>query len=379
MFLSDKLPPSYLRTQDRLLDYIRKFLVGCRIGKMTIDESRFLLFLKFKNEHEENLFAFGYKERHLYFFNKNKDEIYASWTGEIHFDKSYSELLADFDGERIKQNDEKSSSWNLEKYFQEEDRKKTGQKAQTKKEKFLEKKIKNISDDLAQAFVWRLIEKDLLSDELQFFENENFFHGHKIKWKNGLSVWQKRDAVFAKIKKLKKAEKILELRKKETQEELKKVRSGDFKVEVTKEKAIAPLWQNGRLRKREKGQGEGNLRIKNFKIKNWEGIISLDAKSNDWLRKQGGKKNYWFHIDGYPGAHCVVKTENVEHFSADDLGALASMLRDYSHLEIFTIPLVYSQLKGVRGLKGSSGKVLVTKPKYFHSNYLSWKERITIL
>ena len=103
----------------------------------------------------------------------------------------------------------------------------------------------------------------------------------------------------------------------------------------------------------------------------------MDAQSNDWLRTQGAKDHYWFHIENYPGAHCLIKTDDLSQLTGEDLSAIASMLRDYSRLEITEIPVIYSQLKNVKGLKGGQGKVLIKKPKYLRSSYIKWKEIIT--
>ena len=80
IFLSDKLPPTYLRVQDRLLDYLRKYLVGARMGKLNLDPEAITWLFKFKNEHTDNHFLFGYKDRQLFFGKQSKEEIYLSWS-----------------------------------------------------------------------------------------------------------------------------------------------------------------------------------------------------------------------------------------------------------------------------------------------------------
>ena len=376
IFVSDKFPPSYLRVQDRLLDYTRKYLVGTRLGKMEVDEKHFFSLFHFKNDHLDNSFAFGYKDRQLFFIKQNKEEVYTSWNGETTTGKSITMLVDSLLGSVTTINNSKSSSWTLDQYFIDEHKKVSGKPIQKKKEKFLVKKISNITSDLSDVEKWHLIENDLLSEELEFDENQNNFHGHKIKFGSHLNKWQKRDVVFCKVKKLKKAAKILKTRLQETDEELEKVIDGEFEFEVTKEKVIAPLWQSATGSSKIKHSSEYN--VKSFRIKNLNGIIALDSASNDWLRSQGGKEQYWFHIEDYTGAHCLIKTEDISLLTGEDLSAIASMLRDYSKLEITVIPVMYSQLKNVKGLKGVQGKVLVKKPKFLRCNYMNWKEIITI-
>ncbi|MBC7430101.1 MAG: hypothetical protein H7336_15910 [Bacteriovorax sp.] len=375
IFISDKFPPSYLRVQDRLLDYARKYLVGTRLGKMEVDEKHFMALFHFKNEHTDNSFAFGYKDRQLYFIKQNKEEIYTSWNGETSSGKTIPDLADVLMGSRATIDTARSSSWTLEQYLIDEQKKVSGKPIQKKKEKFLEKKLNNITNDLLSAEKWQLIEEELLSEDFEFDEDQNNFYGHKVKLGPHLNLWQKRDVVFCKVKKLKRAEIILKERLKETGEELSKVKVGEFEFEVTKEKVIAPLWQSGSAAKI-KHNSEHN--VKNFRIKNISGMVSLDAESNDWLRSQGSKDHYWFHIEDYPGAHCLVKSDDIGLLNGEDLSAIASMLRDYSQLEITVIPVMYSQLKNVKGLKGAQGKVIVKKAKYLRCNYVSWTEIITL-
>lgn len=376
-FISNKFPPSYLRIQDRLLDYTRKYLVGARLGKMEVDENHFLTLFHFKNEHIDNSFSFGYKDRQLFFIRQCKEEIYTSWNGETSSGGNIAELVDKFLGKRSLPEQTRASSWSLDTYFQDEQKKMSGKPVQKKKEKFLEKKLNNITHDLSDVQKWHLMEDELLSEdtELEFGEHQTVIHGHKVKFSSHLNQWQKRDVVFGKIKKLKKAEEILKNRLLETDKELSLVKQGEFEYEVTKEKAIAPLWKTtsaGRTSERT------DHNVKNFKLKKLTGTIALDAESNDWLRSQSSKDHYWFHIENYPGAHCLIKSDDVSLLTGEDLSAIASMLRDYSQLEIMEIPVIYSQLKNVKGLKGAQGKVLIKKPRYLRCNYINWKEIITI-
>ena len=344
---------------------------------MEVDDKHFLILFHFKNEHTDNSFSFGYKDRQLFFIRQFKEEIYTSWNGETSKGTNITALVDQFLGKKSFSENEKNSSWTLESYFEGEQKKISGKPIQKKKEKFLEKKLSNITTDLSDVQKWHLMEDDLLSEdnEIEFGEHQTILHGHKIKFSSHLNQWQKRDVVFGKIKKLKKAEEILKTRLLETDEELSLVKKGEFEYEVTKEKAIAPLWKTV-VSSRNKESREHNVKI--FQLKKLSGVIALDAESNDWLRAQSSKEHYWFHIENYPGAHCLLKSDDIGVLTGEDLSAIASMLRDYSQLEIMEIPVIYSQLKNVKGLKGAQGKVLIKKPRYLRCNYMNWKEIITM-
>lgn len=374
VFLHDKLPPSYLRVQDRLLDYLRKYLVGARLGKMEVDDKSMVSLFHFKNEHPDNAFLFGYKDRQMFFARQSKEEVYLSWSGETLVSSNLLSLVDPFGPDRISSTTSQKE-WTISDYLKEEEKKISGQPIQRKKEKFLVRKINNISDDLESVKNWSLIQNDLQEEKIDLEADELKIHGQKIKLFGLTSPWLKRDVIFKKIKKLKKAEEILSNRLEESQLEFENVKRGEFEFDVTKEKVIQPLW----ITHGKQTQINTNYNYKNFKIKNLTGVIALDALSNDYIRSQASKDHYWFHIENYPGSHCIVKTDDFSQLSFDDLGAIASMLRDFSRLEILEIPVLYSQIKNVKGLKGSKGEVLIKKAKHLRCLYTDWKEIISIL
>jgi predicted ribosome quality control (RQC) complex YloA/Tae2 family protein len=374
IFLADKLPPSYLRVQDRLLDFVRKYLVGARIGKIGVDEKSMFSFFHFKNDHSDNTFLFGYKERQLFFAKQEKEEVYLSWTGETLESKNLMNLVDLFGADKITAS-LNQKVWGIGDYLEAEDKKIGGQPIQKKKEKFLIRKINNISVDLEGVKKWNLLQDDLLENRLDLDLDELKIHGQNIKLLGLTSPWIKRDVVFKKIKKLKKAEVILTSRLEDSQVEFENVKRGEFEFELTKEKIIQPLWITHQKQIKHEHY---DYNIKNFNLKNLSGVIGLDAISNDWIRAQASKDHYWFHIENYRGSHCIIKTDDLAKLSFEDLGAIGSMLRDYSKLEILEIPVIYSQLKNIKGVKGAKGEVLVKKPKHLRCLYTEWKEIISI-
>lgn len=374
VFLGEKLPPSYLRVQDRLLDYLRKYLVGARLGKMEVDDKSMVSLFHFKNEHSDNAFLFGYKERQLFFAKQSKEEVYLSWSGETLESRNLLSLVDVFGPDKITAA-VNQKEWTIADYLTEEAKKISGQRVQRKKEKFLVRKIHNISEDLATVKNWNLLQDDLVEERIDLNTDELKLHGQKIKLFGLATPWLKRDVIFKKIKKLKKAEEILSTRLEESQVEFENVQKGEFEFEVTKEKVIQPLWIT-HARQSKPQHSEHN--VKHFQLKNLTGVIGLDALSNDAIRSQASKEHYWFHIENYPGAHGIVKTDDFSKLSIEDLSAIASMLRDYSKLDILEIPMLYTQLKNVKGLKGTKGEVIIKKPKHLRCLYRNWKEIISI-
>ena len=376
IYLGESLLPAYLRIQDKFLDYLRKNLVGCRLGRMEVDSKHSFALFSFKNDYADNSISFGYKNHQLFFIIQNKDNIYTSWNNENHKNSTLLSLVDQFYGEKVNATNDKFSTWSLKDYFKSEEKKLNGQPVLLKKEKFLSRKIANIENDLNEVKKWSLLEKELLSENpILYSDEQNHFAGIKIKIPHGLNQWQKRDFLFGKVKKLKKAEEILINRLEETIKEKEKVKAGDIEVTLTKESAVPLLWQTTRSKKK----NETNLNYIQFKLKNIAGAAGLDAHSNDLLRPESSKDHYWFHIENFPGAHCLLKTDDISILTKEDFSGIASLLRDLSHLEILEIPVIYSQVKYVKGLKGTPGKVLVKKPKYMRCNYGPWKEIISVV
>jgi predicted ribosome quality control (RQC) complex YloA/Tae2 family protein len=166
---------------------------------------------------------------------------------------------------------------------------------------------------------------------------------------------------------------ILKSRLSATETEYNKLLSGEVENEITREVAIQPCWPN-----QKKVVKNHSTNTKNISIKNLSGVIGLNSEGNDAIRNEGNKNHYWFHLESYSGSHCIIKTEDIGQLSFGELSAIASMLRDMSHLEILEIPMLYTQLKYVKGIKGSAGKVIVNKSKHLRCHYISWKDIIYI-
>ena len=375
IFLHKQMPPPYLRVQDRLLDYLRKHLVGARLGKIMVDEKTMSWYFHFKNDHADNTFVVGYKERQLFFAKQSKEEVYLSWSGETLESKNLLALVDSFGPDKITNHLEQKVQ-GIEDYLLAEEKKIGGQPLQRKKEIFLIRKIKNISDDLENVKNWKSLQDDLQENRLDLNLDELRVYGQKIKLLGSITIWSKRDLVFKKIKKLKRAEEILTSRLSESRNELENVKRGEFQFDVTKEKIIQPLWST---HQKQTSPQSGEHNVKSVIIKKLSGIIGLDANSNDWIRSQASKNHYWFHIENYSSAHCIIKSEDITCLSFEDFGAIGSMLRDFSKLEISEIPIVYTQVKNIKGIKGTKGAVAIKKQKHFRCVYGDWKERITII
>lgn len=349
------MPPSHLRIQDRFLDYVRKYLINAKLSKIFCEKDKMIISFEYRKEGIVNKFYLGWHERHLYFDQQPLDQK----IGFTMPNESSTTRL----------------SWSLEDYFKSKNFDESKKVVQKKKEKFLQRKIQNIKKDIEKNSKWRIIESKLDSGELDLSGNELLVCDEKIKFLNAKNEWQKRDQIYKKIKKLRKGEEILSKRLSESEVEELKTKSGIVEFELTKESAIQPCWP-GAKKSTIRSSAKSNTML--IKIENIAGIVGLDSSGNDSIRSGANKDHYWFHLESYKGAHCILKTDDQARLSPVILAAIASMLRDLSHLAITEIPVIFTQLKNVKGVRGEQGKVIVNKAKHLRCNYIAWKEIISI-
>lgn len=288
----------------------------------------------------------------------------------------------------------------------------------SKKLKFLDKKISNIKEDIINGKKWESLSA-FISDTDKFQRYCQKIEGNfpstpyllldineiQVKLYKHDSIYLKKDSVYKKIKKLKKSviiqEKRLEEIEKEKKSVLKEQLNPDelylklinskflFEKEFLETKTIAMTFKNGDeiLSNDINNLDQGSLSktINNTKESNQEKSIEIyvfDSKiqvgvgknstGNDFLRnKWGNPGDLWFHLEGYKSAHLVVKNISYDLLFADldFLQFIASIICDYSNLQIYSAPLVMTLLKNVKGVKGSSGKVLLKNQKYLQVDY----------
>ncbi len=359
LYLAEKMPPSHLRIQDRLLDYIRKNLVGAKLSRIKNTENKMIISFEFRKEGIVNTFYLGWNERHLYF-----DQNPLEGVGEFKIPN---------------ENDNSNRNWTISDYLISKNYDESKKILQKKKEKFLTRKLKNIKSDIEKNQHWREIEEGIIAETIDLSGKIIIIGQEKFKVENCKNEWQKKDIIYKKIKKLKRGEEIARKRLLETEDENSQTQLGKIDFEMTKETAIQPCWPNQKnLSKNIKINTESSSNVKQIKIGPISGIVGLNSSGNDQIRNGANKNFYWFHLEGLKGAHCVLKLEDLSEISIEYFAAIASMLRDLSHLDYNVIPVLFTQLKYVKGVKGSQGKVIAKKTKHISCNYINWKEIITI-
>lgn len=371
-FSEDSIP-SLIRQRDRFLDFIRKNLVGTKMGKVEVDENFRRVRIPLLKSGNLNYLDLMWLERELYFswqeqLEEGKWNQFYSWKGE--FSKEHSENLnevfREFGGQRDPTGEEKEFQlFAMKSYLKLVLSSAKTDLVHSKSKKFLEKKSKNIQNDLDRFKKRHAIKEQLLLDQVSLDKNSFDLCGIKMKFNSEESYYQKKNKIFQKIKNLDQVEEVLEKRLAETRGQLinSKSKSPEQKVKIS---VVQPVWATSdKSRKKNNTVEKSDHRILTYELPSKLRVrVSLDARSNDELRNQSAKEHIWFHQEVGAGAHLVAKTDRFDQLTTEDLSLIASILQHYSKLNGSELGLMYATVKELKGAKGSPGKVIVKKPKY---------------
>ena len=390
----EKVSPE-LRRIDRFLEYLRKHLGGAELlGATQIFNDRCLQ-LSYRKFGHENLFLFFWRGRKLYFLNYFFDHklkkicLMKSWQGkdildaELSSEKLYAHLQ-DIGLEKSFTGNFKTSKTSIEEVLKREKEKLLRLNSSPRKKKQLRKKLEKITQDLDRIEDCTFLQRKLQMEEVDFsnIKTELSFGKIKLKFKQELTSYQKRDRAFEKIKAYKRGTKILWERKRLVEYEIEKVEEGVPETLERQLEMVEPYWILPRRRKHkgesiESAGGVAHPEVRFFRTE--DGILfalGMSAGANDFLRsKWANRKDWWFHIEGYVGAHAVIKESSWENIGEEVVSLIASSLRDFSKLEILEIPIIFTRVENLRGVKGGRGKVLYKKERYLRVDYReNWRK-----
>jgi predicted ribosome quality control (RQC) complex YloA/Tae2 family protein len=104
--------------------------------------------------------------------------------------------------------------------------------------------------------------------------------------------------------------------------------------------------------------------------------VGISAIGNDQLRnKWSGKDDYWVHLDGLKSAHAIVKITSGT-LTQDMLNLGASIVAKFSHFSDDWIPVIYTQVKNVKGVSGAAGMVIYKKEKHLRCHRIKIEDLI---
>ncbi|MFZ8999780.1 MAG: hypothetical protein ACO20H_00625 [Bacteriovoracaceae bacterium] len=387
ILLDDDAPKAEYRIKDTFLEFLRANLKGGMMEKIELDpKDRSAIFhFNLKKEPKKLGFFWGGRKFYFCFLGKNKRgefKIFKSWTNQYESQDQLS--FSVFDeigrGEFEHFSDKKIIENRISNYFKDLSLQLTQNKNTKKQLKKIKTKVKRIKQDFEKTELAFEIEKYLQSIGEKELAQEVFrYKEFKIKLPHYLNYYQKRDLIFSKCKRLKKASNLLKQRLDQAQREMKNIEeSSPINLSIDSIKTISPVWEKAKIIGPSKQNNEDNF----WEIKVSSGMslaCGKNSKGNDYIRSQWAKKtDYWFHLDGMPSSHLILKLAPQQNLDFELFSAIGSALRDQGGLNILEIPLVYTQVKNLKGVKGAAGKVLYKKEKHIVVPYIEdWKEYLS--
>lgn len=386
---SEKNIPSLLRQQDKFLDFVRKNLIGKKMGPIQNDPSKRRVRIPILSMSQFSYLDLMWLDRDLYFAYQTKsDELYSvfkSWSGESRSTEvlSLEEIFKEFQhqvdpSENVDYQETEYPGFDMKSYLKFCLAGHVNIQSPQKKKKFNQRKKENIQKDI-ERFEKRKIFKELLLNE-QIKLDGDFFDlcGVKVKFKDDDNFYKRKDLIFNKIKSLDKAVEILKKRltelsntpsKNEKEEDLTRIKLPVVQV----------VWDNAKKSKQKIENSDFSILVYELPSK-IRVSLSLNAQSNDELRKLANKDHYWFHIDHVQGSHAIAKTDRFDQLTDVDLKLIASLLSHHSKYSGSEVDLIFATVKELKGVKGSAGKVTVKKPKYLRiQTDPNWESMITLV
>lgn len=378
LYLGKTYPDPSLRNIDYFTEYLRKSLRGGVIYDIELDQWDRSIAIHYIMGKMRNKMLFFWKAREFHVVHEIQTvqgdfDIHKFWCRQ-HQLESVSSSFGIFDEIGrcdLPQKENTNNPCSMDDYFQ----KMQNDPGTMVVKKLLQKLIKKksrIEDDIKTVSSWREIQSYLLTVNPQEISNVFTFKNYTVKIPKGLEGYKRYDYVHNKVKALKNVHELQLKRLAEVEKEIERAETGQL-VRAPVKNTLLPVIDLGRKDSVPLPVSDEPVLIFRFK----EMIIGVgnNAKANDRLRTQwGSSQDMWFHLDGYKGAHIVVRNFVMD---MEVVSIVGSMLRDYSKLQILTIPVIFTQLKNVKGLKGSAGTVQFKKEKRLIVDYIPlWSEKV---
>ena len=356
VFLSSANPKSELRKRDKWLEWLRKYVSGSLLLEIEIDpEDRSVALIVQKGGTQEKVY-FAWIGRMSYFFHEIQGKVaFKSWSRNVGDEggfKVFNEVgrrpiglhqeVRQISGDDLLRDEEKQSGSDSEA---------------SKKTKKRMLKITKIKQDLEKLSRWKELKQWL--DKIDVGElsekQEVRFQSLKIKLNRSMSPFQKKDFLYQKMKALREAEKMQELR-------LQAEENFDVqKIAINNLKTISPVWANLEIKTQ-------NITTEDqYKIYPCDGYsigVGSSAEGNDRMRKQwSSPDDVWVHAANGKSAHAIIKLKSGVLFNIEMLQKAGEYILNQSGKDSGVIEIVYTHVKYLKSVSGSPGMVIFKKEK----------------
>ncbi|MBT3234962.1 MAG: hypothetical protein HN353_03330 [Bdellovibrionales bacterium] len=408
-------PPALYRVRDRYLEYIRKHLRGGLLTKIMLDPGDRIVAFHYLRSGKLNIFQLFWRGRVCYFSNCFYNEegirqVFLSWRKssvedlDLYNSENIGKTIFNiFDSvgrrnermanDQVKPLSSQVSSATLIDYFEKLDTLSKSAKpigrVMRRKSTFFKRKIGRIEADIQRVAAWRELEQLLAGEALEIPDGEIIdgqervtLCGIKIKFTRGSGFYQKRDHLYQIIKKYRRVEQELSQRLVATQNDFAKWEVAGNKLDhadFLSKQLISPYWKVDQKPADKTSRGGVQFNYHRFTLPSGEKmVLGLDAASNDHLRISWAKRDdFWFHIEGERSGHLIIRSQNISRLLTDYLGLIGAILAEFSGYRGGEVPIIYTQVKYLRGVKGERGAVIPRKAHYIQSiPAQNWREII---
>jgi len=368
-WLGEKQIESALRKRDQFLEYFRRYLSASVLLNLDIDEKDRIIKIDYGRFGQTNRMFLFYKGRELYFANIYFDEkvkrfkTFYSWIkGTVDNEAVDYELFDEVGRKDIDKSTPAREVKCIDKLLKEEKEKAINQLSSGKSKKFLVRKRKNITNDITQVNRWPELQNFIQNNsDFDKLKRKEVINGFKISFKNS-DHYKRQDELYTKVKKLKKAQRILSLRLSDTQDSLEKQKTqlNDFENKL---KTIKPIWAQSFKSETTEVKTENGYKV--FSLDSMKLGVGLTAAGNDQLRKNwGSKEDIWFHAHGDKSPHIVIKSDR--SLDMEVFEVVAAAMVHFMGTDRSDINLLYCSVKSLKGVKGVQGSVTFKKEKYIN-------------
>ena len=361
---SEEKIKSDFRLRDRFLEFLRAHVRNEVLTGLSLDSEDRIVELSFLSKSKLLLF---FKARDLYFSyikeGHDTSKAFYSWkkVDEIEKMDNYFSVFDEIGRTSLDKNGEAKKITDVISLLTKNEPLELNP---TKKKKFLSRKQKNILADLENVrCVNKLKDLTSLPDEEISKLDSRLEINSKIKVKlDSENPHHRRDILFLKIKKLNKAKGILEKRLLDTQNEISQLKSMSV---VTKRRPVAPFWKHLKSEKTEQNKDVSDLFVV-YDFEHYKIAVGKTARGNDEIRKSFGKSSdIWMHIENATSSHAILKLKSSNHtIGINDYKEMASLICKHSQWNSSEVSVIYSNLKNIKAVKGSPGKVIYKKERY---------------
>ena len=372
LWLHDAPPPSELRRKDNFLEYLRRHLSSCSFLDVSLDKHDRIVKIDYQKFGQVQSFLLFWKGRKLYFLHYFQDspespfKLLLSWKGKAFMPGlELRDLYEYFDeiGRHQDMNHDLASPDMPEMgELLETEKKAASFKTLNSAPTFLQRKKENIEGDLRKAKQWQKLQTILDRDESLDDIYELKVEDQKVKFEGELNPYERRNLLFQKIKKLKRGESILTQRLGQVTEELAGIDQAPVKQSTIP--IIRPVWGEDKVSNLQVSKHiQDEFRV--FKLDKIQIGVGLNTQGNDQLRnKWASKEDYWLHLDGIKSTHVVIKVQDRPVLDSENLNLGASIVAHFSHFNDDWIPIIYTQVKNLKGVSGAPGMVIYKKEKH---------------